>query len=234
MPLTKIAAKTIRQHVYDQLKESITTAELMPGQKISIRKLANEFGVSPMPVREALWQLERERIILIESNKSISVNKLTHGELDQIRSIRLTLETMAAQTACDERPDSAILKLEDLVASMKDSVGQINVYLKINKKIHFGIYELANSPILIGIIDNLWARVAPYFNIQFLDANFIKEIAMPCHERMVEALVNRNKQEIAEALYEDITNAALRIHKLLDSNEEFVIPSEADSGNEDR
>ena len=231
MTLRKINVKTIRQIVYDQLKKSITTAELFPGQKINIRQLAEKLGVSPMPVREALWQLESERVILIESNKSITVNKLTHEELDQIRWIRLTLETMAAQRACELRLDSDILALKNLVSSMKESFGRIKEYLRINKEMHFGIYRLAESPILMGIIDNLWARIAPYFNIQYLGPEFIKNIAMPCHEKMVKALADRDKTVIAEALYEDITNAAQRIHKLLDPEEVYTSPLDSEAKN---
>jgi DNA-binding GntR family transcriptional regulator len=58
-----IESKTLRQKVYELLKEKILTAEILPGQKISLRNLAVMLGVSLMPVREALWQLESEKVV---------------------------------------------------------------------------------------------------------------------------------------------------------------------------
>ena len=59
MKLNKIESKTLRQKVYELLKEKIITAEILPGQKISLRNLAEMLDVSLMPVREALWGLFR-------------------------------------------------------------------------------------------------------------------------------------------------------------------------------
>jgi DNA-binding GntR family transcriptional regulator len=55
-----LESKTFRQRLYDQLKEKITTAEILPGEHISLRDLAEKFGVNLMPMIEALWELESE------------------------------------------------------------------------------------------------------------------------------------------------------------------------------
>jgi DNA-binding GntR family transcriptional regulator len=96
MAFEKIAVKTIRQEVYEQLRDKIISAEILPGESISLRDLAGKFGVSLMPVREALWQLESERIIVIESNKRIHVNSLTAKEMEEALRLRVMLETLAA------------------------------------------------------------------------------------------------------------------------------------------
>ena len=99
MGIEKISVKTMRQEVYDQLRDKIISAEILPGESISLRELAAKFGVSLMPVREALWQLESERIIVIESNKRIHVNTLTAKEMDEALRLRVLLESMAAERA---------------------------------------------------------------------------------------------------------------------------------------
>ena len=71
MTLARIEKKTLRQTVYDQLRESIIAAELLPGEPITLRQLAEKFEVSQMPIREALWQLEAEGVVVINQNKSI-------------------------------------------------------------------------------------------------------------------------------------------------------------------
>ena len=99
MVIERISVKTLRQEVYDQLRDKIISAEILPGEAVSLRGLAEKFGVSLMPVREALWQLESERIIVIESNKRIRVNTLTAKEMEEALRLRLLLESTAAETS---------------------------------------------------------------------------------------------------------------------------------------
>ena len=65
LKIDPIASTTIRARVYEQLKNKIISAEIRPGEVVTIHRLADGFGVSLMPVREALWQLESERAIVI-------------------------------------------------------------------------------------------------------------------------------------------------------------------------
>jgi DNA-binding GntR family transcriptional regulator len=216
LPLKKVTSKTLRQIVYERIRKNIIAAELLPGELISLRPLAASLGVSQMPVREALLQLEREKVVVIESNKSIRVNKLNSKELDEILWIRLSLETMAAEKACELRPDSCLPKLETLIAEMWDCTDRPKEYFKKNVKLHFSIYHLAKSPNLLQIIDGLWARVGPYLNIQMIGLAHIRKVAMICHERMFQALAERDKAKMRGALAEDLGRTADRIRPLLD------------------
>ena len=102
MAIEKIENKTLRQRVYEVLKEKMITAEILPGERISLRSLAKKLGVSLSPVREALLQLESERIVVIESNKSIHVNNLTPDEMEEVLKIRIMLETLAAEIQSED------------------------------------------------------------------------------------------------------------------------------------
>src|SRR5512147_70249 len=119
MTFEKIAVKTIRQEVYEQLRDKIISAEILPGESISLRDLASKFGVSLMPVREALWQLESEKIIVIESNKRIRVNTLTAKEMEEALRLRLLLESTAAERACVLRPESALPKMRKQLEALQ-------------------------------------------------------------------------------------------------------------------
>ena len=94
MKLTKIPTATLREHVYDQLRRKIISAEILPGEVVTLQGLADQLGVSLMPIREALWQLQTEQVIVIESNKRIHVNTLTPREMEEILRIRLVLESI--------------------------------------------------------------------------------------------------------------------------------------------
>ena len=95
-----IDSRTLRQQIYEDLKKLIIQGSLAPGEVISLRKLAGDYGVSFMPVREAVWQLNSEGILTVECNKRIVVSRLTPSQLKDILEVRLLLETEAVKKAC--------------------------------------------------------------------------------------------------------------------------------------
>lgn len=207
MKLNKIESKTLRQKVYELLKEKIITAEILPGQKISLRNLAVMLGVSLMPVREALWQLESEKVVIIQSNRHMRVNNLTTQEMEEAYRIRFTLETMAAKMACDLRSDSDLSKVKSILLELHESIKKPRLYLKFNRRFHFEIYRLSKSPMLIDIIDGLWARVGPYL---YLHTTERRDLAVPMkfHNAMFEALIERDKRKMNRAIGGDLKTAA--------------------------
>jgi len=224
MPLSKIKKNTLRQTVYDQLRESIITAELYPGEPITLRELAEKFEVSQMPIREALWQLEAEGVVVINQNKSMWVNKITLKELEEITWIRMDMETKAAQKGCRLRTEADVARLKIVVEEMQGSTDNPGFYLQKNRQLHFGIYESADSPVLVRLIDQLWARVGPYFNISLSREQQSRIVSFGCHQKMFEAFMNRDARGIKEALEEDILTAADRIRPVLENPEKMGSP----------
>jgi len=218
MAIEKISVKTLRQEVYDQLRDKIISAEILPGETVSLRGLAQKFGVSLMPVREALWQLESERIIVIESNKRIRVNTLTAKEMEEALRLRLLLESTAVERACELRPDGAIPKIKGLLEAMETSLDRPKIYMRRNTQFHFSIYSYADSPLLLEMLNRLWARVFPY---TFLHAilNRDKTKAMKSHWKMFEGFAERDKKKIKDALREDLERAAGIIIPALEKSE---------------
>jgi DNA-binding GntR family transcriptional regulator len=207
MVIEKISVKTLRQEVYDQLRDKIISAEILPGETVSLRGLAERFGVSLMPVREALWQLESERIIVIESNKRIRVNTLTAKEMEEALRLRLLLESTAAERACDLRPEQAIPKVRGILKAMEASLDRPKIYMRRNTQFHFSIYACSDAPLLLEILNRLWARVFPYV-YTFAILNQDKADAMRSHRQMLAAFVNRDKKRMADALRQDLEQAA--------------------------
>jgi DNA-binding GntR family transcriptional regulator len=207
MGIEKISIKTLRQEVYDQLRDKIISAEILPGESISLRELAAKFGVSLMPVRESLWQLESEKIIVIESNKRIHVNTLTAKEMDEALRLRVLLESMAAERACDLRPDDELPRLKRLLESMDASTERPKIYMRKNNLFHSSIYSHSDSPLLLEIIARLRARVGPYV-YSFAISTHNLSYAMKCHWQMLAALQDRDKERIKAAVREDLEATA--------------------------
>jgi DNA-binding GntR family transcriptional regulator len=207
MGIEKISVKTLRQEVYDQLRDKIISADILPGETISLRELAQKFGVSLMPVREALWQLEAERIIVIESNKRIRVNTLTAKEMEEALRLRLLLESTRGERACDLRPESALPKLRKQLEALQGSAKRPKMFMRKNSHFHISIYSLAESPLLLEMIERLMARVGPYVYTYAIAAQDNVRV-LKHHGNMFQGLMERNKKLITESLREDLETAA--------------------------
>ena len=150
-------------------------------------------------------QLESEKIVVIQNNKSVHVNKLSPNELEEIFWLRLTLEKKAAEKACDNWKESDLPAIKRLLQEMWESIDDPATYFKKNHQFHLSVYELAKSPILLYIIDNLWSRIGPYYNFRTIGSDYREKIAMPSHEALYDALVNRDKIKITKALEKNVS-----------------------------
>jgi DNA-binding GntR family transcriptional regulator len=206
MKLERIQIKTLRERVYDQLRSRIISGDIFPGQSVTLRALAKEFGVSVVPVREALFQLESENIIVIENNRSIRVNVLTAKEIEEAYRIRLMLEPWAAERSCELRPDNAVTRARRILEEMKASIGNPKKYMLKNSQFHFEIYCYADSPLLLQIIDGIWARIGPYLTLH-TNKEDLYQVQQP-HEDMFQAFADKDKRAIKEAVVRDLEEGA--------------------------
>ncbi len=218
MKLDPISTKTFRQRVYDQLKKKIISAEILPGQVMTLQGLAEQLGVSLMPIREALRHLESEQAIVIESNKRIYVNTLSAAEMEEILRIRLALETMAAEAACALRPDMSIQRIKALLDTLEADFADPKRHMIANSQFHLGIYAHAESPILLKIIEGIWTRIGPYFVISSTAEG--NRDALKWHRGMFEAFAKQNREKMREYLRGDLEGAAKVIIPCLESSAE--------------
>jgi DNA-binding GntR family transcriptional regulator len=219
MLIEKIEYRTIRERVYDVLKRNIIHGELPPGQTISLREIAEQFGVSIIPVREALWQLESEDIIVIESNKSIHVNKMTPRELEEALWIRTVMESHAAELSCEKRPEEAVGEVKKLLDEAREAVDDPKTYMLKNNEFHFKIYSYADSPMLFHIIDWVWARIGPYFFIYATKSGSSKQ-TITYHNEIYQAFAKKDAKALIEAIKKDIDHSSNAIMPLIREEQE--------------
>jgi DNA-binding GntR family transcriptional regulator len=217
MQLEKVSNRTLRQQIYDQLHEKIVSAEILPGQVLPLRKIGYEMGVSLIPVREALFQLESEKVVVLNS-KGFQVNKLTAEEMTEALRIRLVLESMAAERACRLRPNSAVQEVKELLDGMAKSLNNQKRFVSLNSQFHRKIYSYAQSPMLLQIIGLIWARIAPYSLIFSSEGGDVHH-AQKCHENIYKALARKDKKMITKFLRADIESAVKLVITILRSSE---------------
>ncbi len=201
MVLDKIEATTLRQQAYDKLTQAIMSGSMPPGFQFSLRGLASSLGVSTMPVREALWQLENDRVVVIESNKRMLINTLNVQEVHDLFSLREFLELELALRACRKRSEGVVRDTRAAFGKMEANVHEGRLFLAWNKEFHFSIYQAGESDVYLNTVRSLWLRVAPYFSIQNLATHNPR---VTPHRTMLEGLAGKDESLMKEGLLDDL------------------------------
>ena len=106
--MVQIASKTKNVAVYERLRQDIVKGKLKPGQKIVMRELAKELGLSETPIREAIRRLESEGYLRFTPHMGALVSELDEQELVEIFLIRIELEALATRLAAPSLTDKDI------------------------------------------------------------------------------------------------------------------------------
>jgi DNA-binding GntR family transcriptional regulator len=160
---------SLRDHATRELRQALMAGRFEPGQRITIRGLADELGVSMTPVREAVARLAAERAIEAEPNRWMRIPLLTAAELRELRDIRVALEGLATERAAALATPALIAELtarEAEIVALRPR-GEAKAMIPAIGRLHFAIYRASAMPALVQLIEGLWLRSGPYVNLLF-------------------------------------------------------------------
>jgi DNA-binding GntR family transcriptional regulator len=103
--------RSLRAEVYERLREQIVEGELQPGQRLVERDLADALGVSRVPVREALRQLQLEALVDVTPRRGTSVTEITEESVRELFEVRESLESLAARLAARNATEASLTDL---------------------------------------------------------------------------------------------------------------------------
>lgn len=206
--LGRVSKETVQDRVYASLRAAIMRGEVKPGQTLTIPGLAETFGTSAMPVRQALFRLAAERALTVVAGRTVGVPLLSRSRLRDLRRVRIQVEGLAAEWAAANATPALIAKLGELVDEMwKDSEAEdASGFLSRNQAFHFAVYEAAGSPALVPIIESLWLQIGPYLSLLHRSGNYHAGNAY--HQALKEALAIGDGAGARHALQGDIDAAA--------------------------
>ena len=212
--VTPLKRQTLSADVYEQIKELLISGQMMPGEQISLRSMAEAMGVSVMPVREAMQRLVAEQALEVGPSRALRIPLMSVSNFREVTFIRSNLEGLATEQACahlDSVSYRQIRALHDAFSEEMLQEKRENARLvALNKALHFAIYCGAQMPILLQLIEALWLRIGPILNYDLRSSTqrVASRAAIDCHSRLVVALEKRDAQAARAALADDIQNAA--------------------------
>ena len=158
---------TVQDGVYQQLRHALMVGSFDPGQSLTIASLAEAFGTSNMPVREALRRLAAENALEISQNGSACVPVVTRARLDDLCQARVAVEGLAAELGSPRLTRADIAELEQITADQR-AIGSKDIIYELiskNQQFHFTIYRASGSEVLFQLIETLWLRFGPYMRL---------------------------------------------------------------------
>lgn len=143
--------------VYNVLRENIISGNLEPGTKLVIKRIAQELGVSEIPVREAIRSLEAQGLVTMTPHSGAQVAKLNAEDVEEIMEIRSILEGYAARTAIPHVTNEVVEQLRKCIEEMQKCVdeGDFVEFGVLNRKFHQIIYKLTPNKRLYKMINDL-------------------------------------------------------------------------------
>lgn len=145
--MARISQVVLYQEVAERLRQKIYNSDLKPGEWIDEQALADYFGISRTPLREALKVLHSEGLLVLKPHKGCFVAELSEQDLDEIFPVMALLEGRCAYEAVRKAKPSDLKRLDDIHAQLEASASSedVNAFYKFNYIFHVEVQKLARN-----------------------------------------------------------------------------------------
>ncbi len=212
-PYVQLKNISLREQAAELLRDRIITGGLRPGTKLVEREVANSLGISRVPVREALQQLEEEGLIISRSNARYVIDLNEHS-VNALTQVRLVLEKLAVELAARNTSPQDRAALLAKMQEMKEAFSRrdFHILIKNDLETHRLIWTQSKNPYLIKLLNSV---VCPIFTtFMAIDVERYRwgiEEVLESHEQVV-AAINAGDPPLAVERIEGHILNSLRVH----------------------
>jgi len=208
---------TKQQAIYRHLKDRILDGDLPPGQRLIIDDIAEELGLSIIPVREALQMLQSERLVEIRPHAGATVSAITPENIEEVFVILEGMEAVTVRLIAVNCPSDLEPKLKSLIGQMDQSEKRHDVekWSALNMEFHLAMAQATGMPWLQEITARAlanWDRIRRHFFREGAVHRFAE--AQKEHHRILQAISRCDKDQ-AEKLVRQHNRKAFRHYSLL-------------------
>ena len=193
------------ERVYRHLRNGIMCGELQPGQSLTIRGIADIYGVSMTPAREAVRRLTAEGALTLSKTGRVTTPVLGFDRIEELASLRALLEPELASRALPRVHSALIDRLNrinstvDQMAVKRDAVG----YIRSNLEFHRTLYLRAQAPAILAMAETVWLQMGPTMGALY--AKLQRQGASDNHRAALSALHAGDEPGLRLAIRADVT-----------------------------
>ena len=172
------------ERVYRSLRQQVLHGEVSPGQPMTLRGLARDYGVSMTPAREAIRRLVAEGALTISSSGRVSTPELSPERIEELAAIRALLEPELASRALPRAHFALIDRLAAINALNADAVLRQDAvaYVRTNLEFHRTLYLRAQAPAMLAMCETVWLQLGPTMRALY---SRLRRKDPPQHHRMI-------------------------------------------------
>lgn len=209
----KLRRGQVQDQVLQSIRYGLMVGAFVPGQVLSLRKLATRLGTSPMPVRDALSQLIAANVLEPLPSRSVRVPRLSEARIKELTEVRSSIEGMATRWACLKSSPQLTANLHDTNQTMLRAIKERDIVgcLHANQRFHFELYRAAESEVLMPLIEALWLQCGPTMYLSLLSPDVPWDAS--AHIDVLEALRAGDGAKAQKAIVRDIRSTARYLFK---------------------
>ncbi|NHM32892.1 GntR family transcriptional regulator [Neobacillus terrae] len=185
--------KTKKLLIYQKLREEILNGQYEFGEKLVISRLAKRFESSEIPIREAMNQLEAEKLIEFKPHTGAIVSTLSLKDIQEIFELRVELEGLATRLAAEALTKETLKELREILDDSRVAFKnkKYERFEELNIEFHLKIYSECDNQLLFRTIKDLWSNTNRYPSLFKENDSHIK-LSMQEHEEIYSALTNKD------------------------------------------
>ncbi len=209
---------TTQEFVLEELRNAIVRGDLPPRQPIRQDAIAQRFGVSRVPLREALKTLEAEGQVIYRPHRGYSVAELALSDLLEVYRLRQLLESEAATVAAREFTEADLARVTDAHHDVERAADadEMTTMISANRRLHFALLEPSGMPRLLRMVRTLWNSTDAYRAVYYNSGDNRTRVRDE-HESIVRAAQDRDAATLVSLLDEHRNHAVESLRKTIDS-----------------
>lgn len=207
------------KEVYDYLLEAIVSNKIPPGTPIVESEIASELQMSRTPIREALKELEAEGLVSRYPSRGTVVSEITPYDVEEIFTLRITLEVLALQLAWEKIPVDELNKVEELFLKLNEHSSKEELH-QADKSLHALIIDRAGNRRLKQILNQLNSQIERFRRVAAMEPSRMKRSKQE-HLEIIQFIRNKDLHACQESLRKHLLNvkqSTLEAAKLIAMN----------------
>jgi DNA-binding GntR family transcriptional regulator len=205
MSAVSLSPRALYEEVAELLRQRIFQRELEPGSWIDEMKLAEEYGISRTPLREALKVLAAEGLVTMKVRRGAYVTEVSEEDLRDVYHLLSLLESDAAAVVAERATDQQIAELQALHKQLEAATGNREKFFIINERFHMRLLEIAGNRWRNQVVADLRKVMKLNRHNSLLKSGRVKE-SMLEHRAIVEALADRNAKSALKKMQNHFRN----------------------------
>jgi DNA-binding GntR family transcriptional regulator len=205
--------KTLSQTIADQLAEEIVMNRIPPGTRLDEQSIAQRFGVSRSPVRDALRQLATTRVVVNQPRRGFSVSKVEPNDLDGLFEASGEVEALCARLCALRAGPTERLRIQFVHEQASEAIQRqdAKAYSAFNEEFHALIYTGCHNRTLEDVAVGLRQRLAPFRSRGFFVVDNRLQSSHVEHEALVQAILAQDGDAAARAMHKHAANSAMNV-----------------------